>query len=1106
MFRFKSLLSHLKLIIQLIVVLSTTSLVMVACTLPKSSPGNGKSSATYFVNSADISVTTQKLDPKISIPIAKTFSFKVCVKDNRLSQTIVNHRFDIETEDKTISKITDASGCLVWSEDIAYNHLAPAHYLELVRKMTAVGFQKGERDLRFSINPWENQAESLLDKNRDDLIPYKDLKMSLMGANSHSAAELSQPLWVDDLRLTVYERQISAKGLILDFLIRTSPSMVMVKSTGERVLQPLTYGEFDTEISLIHVVSENQKEVRRLMEAPVKATAVMAEGYLNIEAPITMDKICTRGQLEVGLKIIPKNAPKNLLPFEGVFIGNDCDQIKGSSFARLTNEFQEAKGGMTIDQYLTDKTLPTTPLSSGDSQSMLDPNQPDYYQRGQVEIKKLMFSNVGFKDQHTLNRQKLFNVTACMKAGLDQKGMRGQFFDVTKVNGKTEHIKSNDDGCVSWDDSYDFNFLETECWKEASVQIKNTNLGLNQTLKLHLNPWGFNDTAFRDIRFVDTQGQALYCASGKSQIVLNNYSYDKAQYDYDMDAVMGMTVKKDVLFKLTPRLRRPSLTDPSGYSEEPLPVGAYALRWAVVDMSVEDLSQARDKIQQADEKIVYMGGNSTITERLTLETADIKAVGNTNKIFIELYPLKENAMEMQRQNPKLSLEDLTDKNIKVEHTTYWGALILANNNDGTTLVPYRGDTLLSLIPRLKSQFVHDRAETVAAAQKLARKEQFAADNALVTYNLNDAAQSQNLRANLSYAHRYDPAQAKAQKGDLTPYPEAKLKKWLQTGVMDQDLMTKMCDLFTMELLSNPGNKKPVFTAKSMSDIDQVCVMAGEENLAEAFEIQYRYFVKNPVLLRDPITQKNMSDPEMHEASISTGFSFNKGITNSATTSFNKSFSIAAKGEMPFLSFISGSAGLNYSISKSHSENNGYGAQQVFSTGVSLTVEKMRAKIQTQGVEKCAMIKLGSAYFETDQQKKASLFSNIFDHFFKSSINEYAEPTATNDDIARTLSKGLLICDGEISKTPKTFVENYYIINQRMPYTIGVDPASDGSRPFFAVLRGDADMDRFMTYLEGSYTNPATGTAKDVNTELASQKLRSIFSYIPTYPGQLVRDH
>ena len=150
MFRFKSLLAHLKLMAQLIVVLSTTSLMMVACTLPKSSPGNGKSSATYFVNSADITVTTQKLDPKISIPIAKTFSFKVCVKDNRLSQTIVNHRFDIETEDKTISKTTDASGCLVWSEDIAYNHLAPAHYLELIRKITAVGFQKGQRDLRFS--------------------------------------------------------------------------------------------------------------------------------------------------------------------------------------------------------------------------------------------------------------------------------------------------------------------------------------------------------------------------------------------------------------------------------------------------------------------------------------------------------------------------------------------------------------------------------------------------------------------------------------------------------------------------------------------------------------------------------------------------------------------------------------------------------------------------------------------------------------------------------------------------------------------------------------------------------------------------------------------
>src|SRR6185312_6009103 len=141
MSRFKSSILNLK----LIVVLSTTSLMMVACSLPKSSSGDGKaSSATYFVSSSDVSVTTQKLDPKISIPIAKTFSFKVCLKDNRLSQTIVNNNF----ENKTLTQTTDASGCLVWSEDIAYNHLAPAHYLELIRKIKAVGFQKGERSLR----------------------------------------------------------------------------------------------------------------------------------------------------------------------------------------------------------------------------------------------------------------------------------------------------------------------------------------------------------------------------------------------------------------------------------------------------------------------------------------------------------------------------------------------------------------------------------------------------------------------------------------------------------------------------------------------------------------------------------------------------------------------------------------------------------------------------------------------------------------------------------------------------------------------------------------------------------------------------------------------
>jgi hypothetical protein len=1081
------------------------SSMLAACSLPKSSPAAAgpENSATFYVVSSEVSVTTQTLDPKISIPVSKTFSFKVCVRDNRLSQLIVNHKFMIETETTPITKMTDASGCLVWSEDIGYNHLAPAHFLELIRKIKAVGFQRGERALRFAINPWENQAESLLDKNREDLIPYKDYARTLMGESHNDGQELSRPVWVDDLRLTVYEKQISSKGEVLDFMIRASPSVVLITNTGARVLQPLTYGDFDTEVYLIHSVSENQKEIHRMLVPPVKVKGVMAEGYLSIEAPITLQNICTRGQIELGLKLTPKNAPKNLLPFEGVFVGSDCDQVKGTTFNRLTNVFQEGKGKMTIDQYLTDHSLPGTPLSSQDPQSMLDPNQPDYYQRGQVEIKKLIFSNVGFRDQRTIDREKLFNVTACMKVGLDQKGLRGQFFDVTKINGNKEHIKSNDDGCISWDDSYQFNFLDNESWKEASVHIKNNNLGLDQTLKIHLNPWGSNDTAFRDIRFVDSQGQRLYAAKGHTQIILNSYSYDKATYNYQMDSNLGLTMKKTVLFKLNPRIKRPSLTDPSGYSEEALPIGAYALRWAVVDMSVNDLSQARDKILQADEKLVYMNGNSTIAETLVLQTSDLKEIGSTNKIFVELYPLKENAEALLAQNPKLTLNDLSDTSLHLPHSIYWGALTLSNNNEGTTLVPY-GETLISIFPALKNEFLYDQSLRLARAEKLGQKAKFAADNALAVVNLNDAKTTANLRANLTYAQYYDPNGARfVINKKVFPYSESKLHQWLNSGEMDQDLARKFCSLFSYEILRNPNRAKNVFTAEGAGSMNELCQMAVDQNVNSALNIQYRYFLKNPTMPVDPQTI------EVRDAQVGASFAFDKSVSNSLSKSLSVSLSgnISA-GASSGLEFISGSAGASYSVSKTHSENNGYGAQYSVSTGVSLVLEKVQATIQATGVEKCAVVKLGPVFFDSDQQEKASVMPKWIRSALglNTTVRDFAAPTATNEDFASAMAKGVMVCDGASSKTPMTFEENYYVINQRLAYTTAVDPASDQSRPFFAVLRGDLDFNRFMTYIEASYTNPDTGTSQDVNKEMISENLRAMFNQAPTYPGQIVREH
>ena len=90
-------------------------------------------------------------------------------------------------------------------------------------------------------------------------------------------------------------------------------------------------------------------------------------------------------------------------------------------------------------------------------------------------------------------------------------------------------------------------------------------LGMNQTLKINVNPWSNGEGAFRDIRFLNTQGQQLLCAEGKSEIIVTGFAFDKKEINYGIDSFLNLRMKKTGLLKLTPMLKRPSLTDPFGF-------------------------------------------------------------------------------------------------------------------------------------------------------------------------------------------------------------------------------------------------------------------------------------------------------------------------------------------------------------------------------------------------------------------------------------------------------------------------------------------------------------------------------------------------------------
>lgn len=1038
-----------------------------ACSLPtpQKAPNETSDTASTFVIADSSAQYTQTIFHKsISLPIEKTMSIKICLKDYKTSNSIPHQRFKVEDIYGERSLTTDRLGCMNWSQKISYNHLAPAAHIEFPIKISGTGRQRGQKTELLIINPWENLISRKENFSNSELVQKSDALKRLNQSQKRN-------LVLEELRLNVEEKLITTNGTKLSLEFRATPQIPVSKVDQPMTLEPLHFGDFNLELFLIHVVSTPEGDNRRLLSAPSQKTVSMINSSLFVHTEMELAKICTRGQVQLGLKLSAINGPNELEPFQGVFAISECENFKGSFFSRLKSFIPEQKGEFEIQDYLTN----SKPISRDESE--------EFYENSKIEIKRLSFTNVGYRNHGTIERDRIFNVTACLKTGLDQKITRSQSFEVIKANGEKITIRSNNDGCLIWDDSFKFNYFERECWKERNVRIKNNNLGLDESLKLHINPWSQNETFVRDIRFVDKSSQNLICAQGKSQIITQRYDFDKKVIRYNLDRWLNIRMIKEGLFRLPLKLRRPSLTEPSGYSEELLPVGYYLLRYAIVDNAVKNFSSTKEQIYQVGEKVVYVNANSTVAETLTLESANIKAIGNTNQILIEIVPLKENAYNLLKENPRLKPIDLKVDSEALETSTFVGPIILANNTEGAALEPSPSPLSGRLIDQLSKSFNNDKASYTQRMHKMSEKSHYIKDSDALLFNLHDTKANERFRLLLNWP-TYDLLHERGRENKF-PLDNQILKNWIFTGKMSKDLANRFCAYYFFYHLRQKTEKAPrgiipdyMTTSSHWTNACQIAVRRNE--LHKYFDIQYRYFVKNPKMV-------GFSSGSFKDITFSTAFAMNRGYQESLTKSL--SWDVSAGIKLLDFKFVSASTGVRYSVQKSWANTNGSQASQVIQQGVSAVLEQLRVKIQADEYEKCAIITLNPSHYTGE----------------KDWLLHGMAHTLTHEERARILMKPIAVCQGETQKRPISFQEDYYVLNQRINIAQVLDPNADMNRPFFTFIRGEHDMRGFLAYLHAQVRSPGAPNSQDNENAIVSEYLEEQFSQAaPSYPGQIVR--
>lgn len=1052
------------------------TLYLAGCTLPKTEKKAGtENNASFFITYDGISLNAEKIDQKSSIVTAKTYTMQACFADKKYSKSIQNHRFMIlndQTNQKLTEVVTDSNGCLHWNETIPFDQLAQAYFVEQIRIIEAVGIQKGRQSLRFAINPWENKSYSLRDREIANLVSANNAKMALSGQLMNSQVQaINRRLNIQDMRISMYDTEtMTDQRIHWNIEMRTEPELITFKSNGQIEHLPLKSGLFDAEISIIHVVSENGKEVRRRIKPLDKADGKIVDGSLLIEKDIILPMMCTIGQVQLGLKLTAKKESQlNLEPFESVFILGQCDSIKSNYFSRQKTVFQVSQGKKKIEEYLTSLEYPKIPTNLDSAKVNFADQQSNYYIPAQVEVANLNFSEYEFARSSTNELIKTFTVTACISA-YDRRPMSRQAFEVYGVNGEKvkDNPRSDVNGCITWNDSITYHLFDQECERDTPIRIINKNIGMDQTIPVTINPWSHFFGAYKDLRTIKTNKK---CAKpGKSYIIIQGDSYNLTDISYKINNYLGIEVERKGILRFHPTYFRPTMTN-SQYETESgsLPMGSYLLRWAVVTNAPnksDDLNLLADHrhVLYVGEKIVDVLASDEVSfNDFKISTDRLKDLGNTVQFVLEMSLLKPNYKELQKNNPQVTLSELEDRRENFEYYSMAAPVILKETWSFGNFSPVNQGE--SLILKLKSKLTkHKEMENQRQNSLMNRKDLLAKKENLLLINLNEkSALLDYLLKSLSLSGQ------QVTKEDL--------QKLLNQRNLDTRMKAKMCEFWFDRLLQSPlyylaPQSFTKDSAKGQSYLfprilgteprsqmyKKLCLQSHSESY---FDTKNIYFIQNieQSKLENVLPISNDKYGTQHR-SISTGVDF------SFSESISENLGAAGGGKVG----LGGSVGGveiegGYAVAISKSANMGSG----MSIGISLDVDMVPFELTTKEYEQCVVVKLNPRLFAGTYSLLSPYGNGSLPHRVNSILTFDSDDQKTFQQSREIFSKGLLICEGQPQKRTQTmkFVETFFFINQPFESSTGAVMSSlVHARRLFASLRGENAWLNFMGLIRG----------------------------------------
>lgn len=721
-----------------ILLLSALVLAFTACTKATKDPdgvnGNheGEAGATFDIESVEGNGTFAEIFPGVAksklrtmknwnVPSMVNFTITACISDRNTNKDARFQDFaveEVETKRRidNVKPKTTRNGCFWWIEQFPFNYFVErSKWVVVERDIIGTNLHVGRKRIKLALNPWAVGGGARDDGDAVRYLRDKPLAEDVLVTSSDFQANKlgEDELYADRVNVRMIREGEHNTGMFLRVNVEIEPRVRFRNHAGLPAKEKtLGNGEFDVIGHLVarHGKGNKQKiiltspeklQLNRTKDKNGKSILVedkhapellrgygrMIDGKLIARMNAYVDARIPQGNLELVIMLIPRGV-RGLKPLEGIYELGPLNNL-ASQFSGPLNKECRDDDQCDIYQYLKN----TENFYSMVNKSFADSNAPYLFDR-----LKLRFVKVDANETATQRKVRYAASTCVIDAYTGERPI-GLAFNITyktpKADGSYEVIrnrKTEEDGCLNWDSTIDHKYYDPEQFFEQVVVIEKSvddpnEEKVSREMKFHINPWddkftfGFDEREFRE-EFWEMLAKAPKI---KSRFFMADFGYHTVRFQYNIDDLMGLEVRKTVLMELEPRVLRYSGIVNARKMTEPMRDGIWLMKVAIqkdyldpaavggrIEKRGKSLilklnSEKEDQLkQETSERLRRMGIKAPVRQYITTQTALVRS---TDGVIIKPVEMKMQDLRLMRvrSNFLIQMETVNERTVWAEN-------------------------------------------------------------------------------------------------------------------------------------------------------------------------------------------------------------------------------------------------------------------------------------------------------------------------------------------------------------------------------------------------------------------------------------------------------